>query len=426
MTIEIASSGAGPIVGAGTTGVLRLPRQVLFGRGSLESVPVLVRPHGRRALICTDATMAATPGLAALRAALERAGIEVSLFADGVPEVPLTVVDDSVRHARAARPDVIIGFGGGSSLDLAKVTALLLEHPGPLEGYYGENLVPGPVLPVVAVPTTAGTGSEVTPVAVVSDPQRQFKVGISSPYLVPAYAVVDPDLTHGCPVIVSAHSGADALAHALESLTAGRRRPAWQSTLPVFVGANRLGQTLALEAVGAIGSSLREVVVSPDDRDARTAMAHASLCAAMSFGSAGTHLGHALQYSIGAATHTSHGLGVGLLLPYVLEVCRPACTDELLLVADVLGVAAATDADRRIDAAIDEVASIIDAIGIPGTLREIGVDRADLPAFAAQTSTFGRLVDNAPVVADEALLLRVLEASWEGDRDMLRTVPGPR
>lgn len=414
------------VLPADTTGVLRLPQQILFGAGSLGAVPLLVRAHGRRALVVTDATMAGSPGFARLHAALVAAGVEVSVFADGVPELPLTVIDDAVRHAQASRPDVVIGFGGGSSMDLAKITALLLHHPGPLESYYGENLVPGSIGPVVAIPTTAGTGSEVTPVAVVSDPGRQFKVGVSSPHLVPTYAVVDPDLTYGCPATVSAHSGADALAHALESLTARRRIPAWQQELPVFVGANRLGRTLALEAVAAIGSSLRRVVVEPGDGDARTSMAYASLCAAMSFGSAGTHLGHALQYSIGAATHTSHGLGVGLLLPYVLEACRVTCEGDLLVVADVLGVRADDNADRRATATIDEVQSIVAEIGIPRTLRDIGVEHADLPALATQTSGFGRLLQNAPILADEALLLHVLEAAWEGDRELLRTGPAVR
>lgn len=410
---------AGDGVDASTTGVLRLPAQILFGTGSVESVLTLVRPLGTRIMVCTDPTMAATPGLSALRESLRQAGMVVAVFDRGVPELPLTVIDDAVQEAHAFRPDVIVGFGGGSSLDLAKTTALLLSHPGPLSRYYGENQVPGPLIPIVAVPTTAGTGSEVTPVAVVSDPERLLKVGVSSPYLIPTYAVVDPTLTLGCPAGVSAHAGADALAHAMESLTAGRRRPAWQDQLPVFVGSNQLGRALALEAVAAIGSSLRTVVSIPGDQDARAAMSYASLCAAMSFGSAGTHLGHALQYSIGAATHTSHGLGVGLLLPYVLEACRSTCTEGLLAAAEALGVASGAGVEARVDAVIDEVQAIFSDIGIPATLAEIGVERGDLPTFAAQTITFGRLVQNAPLPADEALLLAILEAALDGDRSRL-------
>ncbi len=409
----------GPGIDVRTTGVLRLPAQILFGADSVKAVPALVRPHGTRILVCTDPTMAVTPGLAALRDSLAQAGMEVVVFDRGVPELPVTVIDDAVHEARAFRPDIVLGFGGGSSMDLAKATALMLSHQGPLSSYYGENQVPGPVIPIVAVPTTAGTGSEVTPVAVVSDPERLLKVGVSSPYLIPTYAVVDPTLTLGCPVGVSAHAGADALAHAMESLTAGRRRPAWQDQLPVFVGSNQFGRALALQAVTAIGSSLRTVVAAPGDEDARTAMSYASLCAAMSFGSAGTHLGHALQYSIGAATHTSHGLGVGLLLPYVLEVCRSTCEEGILAAADALGIAPGAGTEARVDAVIDEVQAICTDIGIPATLAEIGVDRGDLSEFAAQTSTFGRLVQNAPLQADQALLLAVLEAAWDGDRSRL-------
>lgn len=425
MTVPHEAATTDPCAGAGrvdaaTIGVLRLPAQILFGASSVESLPELVRTLGTRVLVCTDPTMVATPGFAELHDRLKLAGLEVAVFDRGVPELPLAIVDDAVEEARSFRPDVVLGFGGGSSLDLAKATALLLAHPGPLSRYYGENQVPGPVVPIVAVPTTAGTGSEVTPVAVVSDSERLLKVGVSSPYLVPRYAVVDPTLTIGCPPGVSAHSGADALAHAMESLTAGRRRPAWADQLPVFVGANQLGRALALEAVAAIGTSLRTVVTTPGDMDARASMSYASLCAAMSFGSAGTHLGHALQYAVGAATHTSHGLGVGLLLPYVLEACRGACGEGLLAAADALDVAPGGNAGARITAVIDEAQAICTDIGIPATLAEIGVTRQDLPEFAAQTSTFARLVQNAPLPADEQLLLAILEAALDGDRSRLR------
>lgn len=409
MTTETAHDAA-------TTGVLRLPGQVLFGAGSLRAVPTLARTHGDRVLVCTDPTMAASPGMATLRDALEGAGLTVGVFDQGVAELPLTVVADAVRTAEHFAPDVIVGFGGGSSMDLAKATALLLSHPGPLSSYYGEHKVPGPVCPLIAVPTTAGTGSEVTPVAVVSDPDRELKVGISSPYLVPTYAVCDPDLTLGCPPTVSAHAGIDALAHAVEAFTAAERAPEWDQRLPVFVGSNALGRALSLQSISAVGSSLRSVVTDPGDRDARAAMAYGSLTAGMSFGSAGTHLAHALQYAVGAATHTPHGLGVGLLLPYVLQASRPGCEPALAAVGEALGLGPVGRTDDLPQAAIEEVHRLCVDIGIPTTLKEIGVDRAALPAFAAQTSTVARLVQNAPVSADEDLLREILEAAWDGDR----------
>ena len=145
---------------------------------------------------------------------------EVKIFDGGQPEVDRQTIEWAATVARAYSPNVVIGLGGGSNLDLAKAVALLVKYPGPLSTYYGENNVPGPIAPVVAVPTTAGTGSEVSPVAVVADPERAMKVGIASRALIPKWAVVDPALTVSCPASVTAHSGMDALAHAIESFCA--------------------------------------------------------------------------------------------------------------------------------------------------------------------------------------------------------------
>jgi len=396
--------------------VLRVPPLVHYGWGSVVSAPSVVSRLGARVLICTDATLAALPEFASLRDALAAQGSTVTVYSEGKPELPLASVEEAVRVAADVAPQVIVGYGGGSSIDLAKVVALLTSYPAPISDYYGENAVPGPVLPVVAVPTTAGTGSEVTPVAVVTDSERAFKVGISSPWLVPAAAVVDPALTRGCPARVRAHSGADALAHALEALTAGRRQPEWAARdLPVFVGSQLLGDHLAADAAVVIGRSLHTAVDDPGDDSALASMAYGSLCAGMAFGTSGTHLGHALQYSIGAATQTSHGLGVGLLLPYVLEATRPVSDCRLVEVAQGWDLQGSDPAA----AVIDETARILAAVGIPRTLADLGLGRDDLPALAQQSAGFSRLVDNAPVAADSGLLLRILRAAWTGDRSLV-------
>ncbi|MET8352578.1 iron-containing alcohol dehydrogenase [Micromonospora sp. NPDC005206] len=410
------TSASLPAIGgpAGAAAVLRLPRLVHFGPGAIASAPSMVASFDERVLVCTDRTMAGTPPFRRLLDALREAGCRVEVYAEGEPELPAATIDAAVRTGSAATPGVIVGYGGGSSIDLAKVTALLLAHLGPISRYYGENLVPGPVVPVVAVPTTAGTGSEVTPVAVVADPDREFKVGVSSPHLIPAAAVVDPDLTRGCPMTVRAHSGADALAHAMEALTAGRRRTDWAAELPVFVGAQLLGDALALEAASVIGLSLRQVVANENDDAARVAMSYGSTCAGMAFGTSGTHLGHALQYSIGKATSTSHGLGVGLLLPYVLAAVHPSSVAPLTRVAEAWGMSV----DDPVRAVIGEVAAICAAIGLPASLADLGLAQGDLPRLAEQSATFTRLVANAPVAADGALLLELLRAAWAGDLDL--------
>jgi alcohol dehydrogenase len=397
-------------------GLLRLPAQVLVGAGCARAVAGLAASVGRRVFVCTDAVMAATEQFSALRGDLERAGLAVDVYADGVAELPLTTVDECLARARRADPDLVLGFGGGSSLDLAKVTALLLRHPGPLSGYYGENKVPGPVVPLLAVPTTAGTGSEVTPVAVVTDPGRALKVGVSSPYLIPTYAVCDPLLTYGCPPGVTAHAGIDAFAHAVESFTAARRAPSWGETLGVFVGSNELTAPLSLRAAALIARSLPTAVKDPTDPDARTSMTYGSVCAGMAFGVAGTHLAHAVQYPVGAATSTPHGLGVGLLLPYALQLCRDARVPELAELARATGVADGGDPARDAQAMIEAVDGLRDTIGIPGTLAAIGVRRDQLDRLAEQAMTVTRLVQNTPVPVDAGTMRRFVEAAWSGDR----------
>jgi alcohol dehydrogenase class IV len=403
--------------------VVRSPRHIVFGRDSVAAVGRLAAAHGDRALLCTDAQIARTPILATVLDALRAAGVDAEVFDGGVPDLPVEVLDDALAFAARARPAVVIGVGGGSSLDLAKLTALLLRHPAPIEDYYGENRVPGPVTPIVAVPTTAGTGSEVTPVAVVSDSGRVLKVGVSSEHLVPVACVCDPALTDGCPRTVTAHAGIDALAHAIEAFTAVRRDSESLTELPfarLFVGKNALSDTFALEAIRSIGRSLERAVHSPENTAARDGMAYGSLLAGLAFGSAGTAAAHALQYPIGARTGTPHGLGVGVLLPYAMEYNRSARVGELAAIATALGVGTAEiDDDAAASAAIDRVAGLAAAIGIPANTSELGVEADDLPGMADQAVTVTRLVENNARPLDRDSLLMLLKAAWSGDRAVL-------
>jgi alcohol dehydrogenase class IV len=403
-------------------GVLRSPNTVLFGPGARASLPTIVRRYGSKVLVCTDPYMATTEAFGELTKALSDSGAEVLVFSHVEAELPLRNVSESVAHARAFAPTVIVGFGGGSAMDLAKLTSLGLTFDGQFSDYYGENNVPGPVLPVVAVPTTAGTGSEVTPVAVLADPERELKVGISSEYLIPVAAVVDPELTYSCPPGVSAHSGIDALAHAIESFTSRRRQPEWSETLPVFVGRNRFTSTLSLEAITSIVPSLPTVVSNPANTAARSQMAYGSLLAGLSFGSGGTHLSHALQYPIGDATKTPHGLGIGLLLPYVLEASLPVAGSSLAEIGRALGVAGTTEEEQAREV-VRVVAGLRSEIGIPQTLADIGVTAADLPHFERQAALVVRLVDNAPLEHPADAIGAILERALRGQSNLFETGP---
>src|ERR1700693_4438743 len=208
-------------------------------------------------------------------AQLEEGKAEVKVFDGGQPEVDRQTIERAAAVAQAYAPDIVVGLGGGSNLDLAKTVAILVKYPGPLSAYYGENNVPGPIAPVVAVPTTAGTGSEVSPVAVVADPERAMKIGIASRVLIPKWAIVDPALTVSCPASVTAHSGMDALTHAIEAFCARVRTGV--SPHAIFVGKNPVSDVLAAKAISCIAKSLAKAVSDPDDRAAREEVALASL-----------------------------------------------------------------------------------------------------------------------------------------------------
>ncbi|RUU24008.1 iron-containing alcohol dehydrogenase, partial [Mesorhizobium sp. M7A.T.Ca.TU.009.01.3.2] len=204
-------------------GVTRAPARLFFGPGQRRAIGRAAADLGQSVLICTDKRLSGLPVMEEILNDLDVHNVEAIVFDATEPELPLSGILECVAAYRDFDPQVIIGIGGGSCLDLAKLVSLLFAYPGPLSQYYGEFKVPGPVRPLIAVPTTSGTGSEATPVAVLADPERTTKVGISSPALIPHTAICDPELTITCPRGLTAISGADALAHAIEAFAAVSR-----------------------------------------------------------------------------------------------------------------------------------------------------------------------------------------------------------
>lgn len=405
-------------------GMLELPGQLIFGEGCIDEVGQQVARFGRRALVITDENVCKTAGFARAIDALVAAAVQVHIYDRSPVEIPPQAVADCAAIVQAApvssRVDVIVGIGGGSCLDLAKLTALLATHGGPLDRYYGESQVPGAVLPVVAVPTTAGTGSEVTTVAVLSDPRRPIKVGISDRHLRPRVAICDPLLTMSCPRSTTAFSGVDAITHAVEAYLAPVRPPAWGNPdwgSQIFRGQSAWADPFALQGLALLAGNLDSVLRDGADVGARARMMLGSTFAGIAFGHAGTAAAHALQYPLGVATRTPHGLGVGLLLPYVLSYVRDNAVDRLATIGAVLGVAAPTMAPQpAAEAAVAEISRLIWSAGIPRSLREIGVTRAALPRYAAEAATVTRLLKNSPRVLEQSDLLAILELAWAGQQ----------
>ncbi|SEK17319.1 MULTISPECIES: iron-containing alcohol dehydrogenase [unclassified Variovorax] len=394
-------------------GVLRSPRAILFGNGQRHAIGQVAGSIGKRALVCTDARFGGSVDMASLIQSLNDAGVEAKVFADTLPELPLSSVEACVQQNRSFKPDVVVGVGGGSCMDMAKLVGLLLTHDGPADRFYGELKVPGPIIPVVAIPTTAGTGSEVTPIAVLADLARDLKVGISSPFLIPHTAICDPELTLTCPPALTALSGADALTHAIEAFTAvTHTRVSDLALTRVFVGKNMFSDHHALSAIKLIVEHLPRAVQNGADLEARSMLMFASMSAGLAFGVAGTAAAHAIQYPVGALTQTAHGIGVAALIPYVMAFNASACMPQIAEIGRCLG---ATGTERElVVTAIRRIRTLLSDIRIPLTLSDLGLSEEKIDWVAEQSMLSTRLVNNNPRPLDAASMKRIVEDAFHG------------
>ncbi|MET3896565.1 alcohol dehydrogenase class IV [Devosia sp. UYZn731] len=400
----------------------RLPRNLVFGAGQRAALARYVAPLGKRALLVTDERFASAVEFGIMVDQLRRAGIAVDVYDRTVAELPASCIADGLDQGKSFGADVIVGIGGGSCLDAAKMIALLLSHGGQPSDYYGEFKVPGPILPLVTVPTTAGTGSEVTPVAVISDPERAVKVGIASPHLISHTAICDPELTYTCPPGLTAVSGADALTHAIEAFTTLRRAADAQTVHEhVFVGKNAFSDQYALQAIRLISGSLKAAYDNGADYGARERLMMGATMAGLAFGTAGTAAAHAVQYPVGALTHTPHGAGVAVMMPYVMEFNRSHAEAEMAEIADAMGVlSTGMDQPAKASAAIDAVADLFAAVGIPRTLKDLGLGEDKLAWTVEAALGAVRLVKNNPRPLDTASMTQLVTAAFAGDRAALR------
>lgn len=348
----------------------------------------------RRALIVTDAGLVAAGLLESVQAGFRAAGTVCTLFSDVVADPPEQSVALAVQAARDAGADGVIGVGGGSSLDTAKLVALLTGTPQELPDIYGIGLAKGPRLPLIQVPTTAGTGSEVTPIAIVTTPTSEKK-GVVSSLLYPDLAVLDAHLTLGLPPRVTAMTGIDAMVHAIEAYTTRHKK-------------NPLSDSLALRALSLLAGNIRTVIADGRNVAARAAMLQGSLLAGIAFANAPVGAVHALAYPLGGHFHVPHGLSNALMLGPVLEFNRPAA--EMLyaeLASAILPGSAFTTPVEATDAFLGAMRDLVAAMPMEQRLEQVGVRRDDLPMLAADAMKVQRLLINNPreVTYEDALAL---------------------
>jgi alcohol dehydrogenase class IV len=337
---------------------------------------------GRSVLIITDAGLLRSGILQPALKGFETAGIPVALFSDVQADPPEAVIHAAAAAARSAKADCVIGFGGGSSMDVAKLTALLASSGEILSGVYGVGHARGPRLRLILVPTTAGTGSEVTPISIVTTGEGEKK-GVVSPVLLPDLALLDAELTLGLPSHVTAATGIDAMVHAIEAYTSKRLK-------------NPISDCLAKDALRLLSRSLHRACEAGDDLQAREDMLLGACLAGMAFANAPVAAVHALAYPIGAQFHVPHGLSNALVLPAVARFNLPAAQKEYAELLEIVAPRFQGMEAQKAEAFVDYVGGLAPSVGLPVTLREVGITSEHVGALASDAMKQTRLLVNNP------------------------------
>ncbi|RRD22981.1 iron-containing alcohol dehydrogenase [Brucellaceae bacterium VT-16-1752] len=376
------------------------PSIVLQTGGLAKIVDIAGHLLGKRVVIVTDKGLRKLGLLTPATNALEQAGIAVSIFDDVQADPPesnvLALKDQIVAHEATG----VLAIGGGSSMDVAKVAALLAKSGETLNDIYGVNIARGPRLPLVLVPTTAGTGSEVTPISIITTGASEKK-GVVSPLLLPDMAILDADLTVGLPAAVTAATGIDAMVHAIEAYASASANN------------NPLSRSLARNALQLLGANIRTAVFEGGNRDARAAMLLGSLLAGQAFANSPVAAVHALAYPIGGHFHVPHGLSNALVLAHVLRFNLPEASYIYAeIAADVFPELSTVSAEKRAEAFVEKLTDLSRELGVPQTLREVNITEDDLPLLARDAMKQTRLLVNNPRKVTEADALAIYKAAY--------------
>ncbi|MGC9358811.1 MAG: iron-containing alcohol dehydrogenase family protein [Anaerolineae bacterium] len=373
-----------------------LPTQIRTGRGAYESLGEILASCGRRGLLVCGQHAVRSGLVDRARSLAAEHDIELELYVRAGREPDLSMVEEACSLVRDGNCDVIVGLGGGSPMDLAKAVAGLALLEGPPGAYFAGRPVDGPSIPFVAIPTTAGTGAEVTKNAVLIDREAKIKHSIRDDRWFPRWAIVDPELTLDMPPEVTANSGSDALCQAIEAYTS--------------IGATPLTDSLAEQAITLIGRSLSRAYASGEDLRAREDMAYGSLLAGMAMANARLGAVHGMAHPLGVAFELPHGMICGLLLPYTMEYNLPA-TPKYAHVAELLGISDIDASDMKLrHAAVEHVWQLLRDIGIPEHLGPLGVRDDDLDAIVEASLPSGSLKHN-PRPLDGQDVRRILESA---------------
>ena len=360
-------------------------RKIIFGNGSFDTLGDQIRDmKAARPLIVLDRNLSKLGFRDRVLDVVGKNGLKAAMFDKQVEAEPrLELADEGVKAARKGKCDSVVGIGGGSAMDVAKAVAVLTANDGKAAEYLGLNKVPGPGLPTIMVPTTAGTGSEVTFTAVFVRQDLKKKEGMNSPYLYPGLALLDPMLTLSLPPVSTASTGIDALCHAIESYTS--------------VNASPISEMFSLDAIQLIADNLRTCVHDGSNLEAREKTLLGSLYAGLGLANAGVGAVHSLSYPLGGKYGVSHGLANTVMLPHVMSFNLPGALEKFAIIAEAMGEMV-DDMPLREAAylAVEAVQSLIEDCGIYTTLEDLNIPEEDFPELAKVAMTVTRPLENNP------------------------------
>lgn len=381
----------------------QIPSTVIVGGGaSLQLAAQAQKLHVRRALLVTDAFMVASSLAEQIAQQLQEAGIATATFADVQPDPSVKNVMDGLAALKQSDAEVVVGLGGGSPMDAAKAIAVLATNPAPLAQYIGYHQIPRAGMPLILIPTTAGTGSEVTRVAVITDTERDVKMMLLDAHLLPCVALVDFELTLSMPRHLTAHVGVDTLTHGLEAYVSRR--------------ANPLTDPIALSCMKLVAENLETAFREPADRTARESMMVAACQGGMAFSNSSVALVHGMSRPIGAHFHVPHGLSNAVLLPEVTRFSIPGAETRYATAARVMNLAAAGDSDTDACQALLrfldeqnrrlEVGRLRDAVKVDRSVFETKLDAMADAALASGSP------QNNPRVPSKADIIELYQRAW--------------
>ncbi len=380
-----------------------MPASIRFGVGIHRELGKILHDEFKvkNVFIITGRHVAVSGIIEEIKVGFGEYGITTQVFAEAIPEPAVEDIDRIAGIVRQSGAEAIIAIGGGSPLDAGKAVSMLMTHEGSCRDYLfgGSKQVTKPGLPLIAIPTTAGSGSEMTASSVIEDKQRGVKLSITSDYIVPKLALIDPELQIDMPPFVTATTGMDALTHAIESYVSRRENP--------------VADVFALKAIEMIAQNLHTAVVDGRDVEARSNMALASTIAGISFMNGGLGIVHGISQTMGAVAHVSHGAANALLLPYCMRKNAKACPDKFRDIAKAMGEnIEGLTVEEAAECACNAAFRLADSVSIPMKLKEVGVSKSMFDEIIEGTMGYRMLAIN-PLEIKAQDVLDILEAAYE-------------